>query len=267
MLTGQMGNLTLHAGGLPVLAEWLHSGRWNQWWREARSAAAKGNGRWRGILYNSFAPWMPAPLEKLLWQTVERDSAREAQNFLRIRRLTHQSAGQTLGGDLFADRLAMIRLNDTGVFRLGVLAESGIDERDPTADRRLIEFSLSLPPDQLLGDGVSRPLARRALAPYLPAEIINAPLRGYQAADWLERLDKPEALALIEEISTSHAAQQLLDFDRMKAAVESWPGADPASLASRTIYRRRFTLALAIGVFLQEYEQELLYSGDRASVC
>ena len=140
------------------------------------------------------------------------------------------------------------------MFRKGALAEHGIDERDPTADRRLVEFSLRLPPEQLLHRGISRPLARRALADRVPAEVLNSPLRGYQGADWYERFDRTEAGGLIEDIASSPIAIDLLDIPKMKQALDQWPRSGAADPRSRAIFRTRLTIAISTGIFIQSFE-------------
>src|SRR5690606_34827797 len=70
-------------------------------------------------------------------------------------------------------RMMALSLTDIGAWNKGMLAGWGIDQRDPTADRRLIEFCLSVPPREYLRGGRTRSLARRALADRLPAELLD----------------------------------------------------------------------------------------------
>jgi asparagine synthase (glutamine-hydrolysing) len=52
-------------------------------------------------------------------------------------------------------------------------AVTGLDERYPFHDRRLIEFALSLPASDRWGRGVPKAVIRRAMAPRLPASVID----------------------------------------------------------------------------------------------
>ena len=61
---------------------------------------------------------------------------------------------------------------DRGNFNKGVLATHGLDVRDPTADRRVLEYCLAIPPEQFILGGVPRSLARRAFADRLPAAVL-----------------------------------------------------------------------------------------------
>jgi len=259
LLSGEMGNLTLHSGGLPVLAEWLRVGAWGRWWSEARAAARSGQARWRGVLVNSFGARIPGALRGALEQRFLGVPAIEEQNFVRREWLDAARNASRHGTDApytgrYRGRFDLIAASDSGMFRKGSLAQFGIDERDPTADRRLLDFSFALPPEQLLHDGVWRPLAKRALADLLPAQVLNSPLRGYQGADWYERFGSVEALQLLEEISSSRAAKELLDMDKMRSAIERWPSAGWADSRQIMIYRTRLPIALVTGVFLQEFE-------------
>jgi asparagine synthase (glutamine-hydrolysing) len=79
-----------------------------------------------------------------------------------------------------------MRRVDLGNYNKGMLAGWGLDWRDPTADRRLVEYCLSVPMEQYLGAGERRWLGRRALSDRLPAAVLDAKDRGYQAVDWHE---------------------------------------------------------------------------------
>jgi asparagine synthase (glutamine-hydrolysing) len=259
LLSGEMGNLTLHSGGLPVLAEWLRVGAMRRWWSEARAAAGSGQARWRGVLVNSFDARIPGALRDALERRFLGVPAIEERSFVRREWLDvtrHSSRHKTEAPytGRYRGRFDMIAATDSGLFRKGSLAQFGIDERDPTADRRVLDFSFALPPEQLLHDGVWRPLARRALAGLLPPQVLDAPLRGCQGADWYERWGPGEALQLLEEITSSRAANELLDLDKMRAAIEGWPCGGWAESRQIMIYRTRLPMALVTGVFLQEFE-------------
>lgn len=253
MLTGQSGNFTINAGGLPILAEWIRQRQWQRWLHEARSAAQAMDVRWRGILYASFERSIPMAARSVLDRQLLRAATLREQAFVRPEWLRFGAEQERERGPAlpYEARRHELRTSDSGVFVQGALAEHGIDERDPTADRRLIEFSLRLSPDHYLRNGVSRPMARRALADRVPVEVLNAPLRGFQGADWHARFDRAQASALIEEIATDATACALLDLPKMKRAIDSWPAQGAADPGTQTIYRTRLLIALSTGVFLQ----------------
>ncbi len=255
LLTAEMGNLTLHAGGLPALAEWVRQGRWASWWSQARAAARGGDASWKGVFYNSFGHLLPTGARDMLHRTFLQAPSEGEQSFVRKEYRVARRAPSTM--DLYtgryAARFALVTAYDVGTFRKGALAEFGIDERDPTADRRLLDFSFRLPPSQLLNNGTWRPLARRALADILPPEVLNSRLRGYQGADWYERLTQADARHLFEQVESSREAEEILDLDKLRAAIDRWPANGWAQPRTIALYRVRLPIALLTGVFVQEF--------------
>ena len=252
MLTGEMGNLTISAGGLSVLPDYLRAGNFVTWLREV-IALEKGGPRWRGLMAASFAPWLPRGVLSAL-SSLSADGNAAAPNTLSaMAATTAQSRASRHGNSTFgkSDREArwdMVKVVDPGNFRKGALLRWGIDERDPTADRRLVEFCFSLPPRQLLGGGMTRRLARTALADRLPAAILNGP-RGYQFADWYESLDKASLTRVARRIAASPVAAQVIDIDAMNRLIGQWPVGDWASARTVGIYRVGLLRALSAGIF------------------
>jgi asparagine synthase (glutamine-hydrolysing) len=152
----------------------------------------------------------------------------------------------------FESRLWVLRRIDKGNFQKAALGGYGIDQRDPTADRRLIEFCLSLPTSLFLANGELRALGTRALADRLPREVLTEPRRGYQGADWHEGL-----AAAAEELSADLAgleelpAASMLDLNRMRHLAANLPA--QGWERSRIIEDYRLTLlrGSAIGHFLR----------------
>ena len=86
--------------------------------------------------------------------------------------------------------LALLGLGQEGVgaiwHELG--AAFGLEVRDPTADRRVIEFCLRVPNSQFRHRGQGRWLLRRAMAGRMPAEVLHSNLHGRQASDLVHRV-------------------------------------------------------------------------------
>jgi asparagine synthase (glutamine-hydrolysing) len=259
MLAGDLGNLTLHFGSLEILADMLTAGEWGEWWREARLARRSGAVRWRGVIMNSFEPWLPAFVRTALLRLFNQPKHGPDFGFVRPqwrdRILSHLPEGHRPIGDTFTDRWNGLSEFDFGTIRKGTLGSTGIDIRDVMSDRRLIQFSLNLPREQLFASGHARPLARRALSDRLPPEVINSTVRGMQAADWYEHADLSELRALIEVASSSPIANELIDFDRLRLAVEEWPteGFERMDVIQKFVGAVPTTVATAL--FIQHFER------------
>jgi asparagine synthase (glutamine-hydrolysing) len=67
--------------------------------------------------------------------------------------------------------------------------EKGIIKRDPTRDKRIVEFCLSVPGEVFVSKGKERNLIRSSMEAILPEKIrLNYTRRGKQSADWVQRL-------------------------------------------------------------------------------
>jgi asparagine synthase (glutamine-hydrolysing) len=258
ILSGDCGNASLNAGGLYVLSEWISQGRFLTWLHQARRAAGRRDTRLRGVLWNSFMPWIPEAVAERLRKYYLGAGPQDEVSFLRpdwrIKALNEAHPAPRFANGYEA-RVHLLRNGAPGLLRKGALAGEGIEERDPLADRRLIEFSLRIPPEQLYWNGVQRPLARIALADRVPKSVIDLPVRGLQAADWAARFTRKDAGEMLEEISTSHTAQDLFDLTRMRAAIDRWPTEDWNELPVHREYRQSLIGALSAGMFALVHEQ------------
>lgn len=83
-----------------------------------------------------------------------------------------------------------IAFSHIGAMETKLSLTHGIVQRDPTRDKRVIEFCMSIPTDQFVSNGQGRNLIRRGMKGILPDMIrINSTKRGLQSADWMERLE------------------------------------------------------------------------------
>lgn len=259
VLSAEVGNLSLNYGGLAVLGDLVRQHRWGSWWREATRASRRPDIRLRGILINSFGPRLPDRVRDLLarrFQHVETGSAAWAlRPDWRPALRDLDSLHIRPSGDTRRDRWRLIRANDIGPWRLAALADAGIVERDPTADRRIIEFALGLPTDQLFHNGQHRPLARAALADRVPPIILDARKRGLQSADWHLHLHQRAAFAMWEEMRANSAACDLFDMKAVERTIANWPTGNWNSGMTRVTYSMDLTAVLATGVFLTEFSR------------
>lgn len=258
LLTGARGNMSLSYGGLPMLAGLFRRGRWLS--LAGQLTAARGSGmRWPRLLADTFGPYFP----DLFWRLLSGARHKHAHSMLlpsawsrwNVRAKARQ-AGLDLAYkpalDSRAARLLALRATDYGNYNKGTLAGWGIDTRDPTSDRNLVEFCLRVPDDQFLRGGVSRALARGAMAGRLPAEVLSESRKGYQAADWHQGFSRiPQAVSqAVEQLAGEPANQAFLDIERMREMVRNWPRGDWAPNAAGH-YRLALLRGIAAGDFVR----------------
>jgi asparagine synthase (glutamine-hydrolysing) len=145
---------------------------------------------------------------------------------------------------------------DVGALNAATRAVTGIEVRDPTADKRILDFCFSIPPDQFLAGGRSRSLIRRAMKDRLPDSVRLENRRGLQSADWY--LPVREAipamrseLALIEQ---SPAAREVLDLPRIHSLLETFPASGYEQPRVRITWHSALTYAISMGYFLRSHE-------------
>ena len=260
MLTALMGNSTLTYDGLELMPELARQGRLIALWKVARAVQRKTGMRWRGALVQSFGGWLP----DRAWIALNRahfDSYADLDTYTmlnpeRIATIdlsTHDPLYRPRRDALQA-RLWGLRRIDFGNNQKGVLAGWGVDLRDPTADRRLIEFCLSIPLEMYLRDGMPRALARDALADRLPPAVLYERKRGLQSVDWHEGLTAARAQLReeVERLDGVPEAQTALDLPRMRALLEDWPITGWNTPAVDMNYRQGLIRGVASGHFLRK---------------
>jgi asparagine synthase (glutamine-hydrolysing) len=264
MLTGSRGNMSISYSGLELLPELLKQGRLLRLAREA-AMLRRGGGSAEGIAAHIAGPYLP----RWLWRLANRVRGRgmriedySAINPRRAEALKAEAAEAGLDfnyrprADPFGTRLWALTRTDPGNYNKGYLGGWGIDARDPTADRGLVELCLRIPAEQFLSGGVTRALARRAFADRLPASLLQETRSGYQAADWHEGLTagRPEAAVELDRILASPAAAGALDTQLLASLIEDWPQKDWNSHRLQGLYRLALVRGLTAGHFIRKAE-------------
>jgi asparagine synthase (glutamine-hydrolysing) len=253
MLTGEAGNFTISAGlGVDTLGDLVHSGAWGRWRREARALRRRGDFSWLQMLNASFGSWLPESLYARLrgrrpelppfvapaWQDAMRRQLEAADGDVRPPR------------DSAARRWKYLRTADPGNYRKRSLAEWGVEERDPTNDRRLVDFCFSLPPEALLDGGVRRPALRQALSGRVPASLLDQRLRGQQMPDWYEQIRGDEVRAFARDSAASGAAGSVIDLAAVNEAARTWPTSGWEDRPIIYLYRMQLLRTLAAAGFV-----------------
>ncbi len=251
MLTGQAGNLSFSHHGQELLPDLLARGRLI---RLARVLARRREGAWR-LLHETVSPLLPSTVWTALrrrrgravdrsdWSLLCSDQAETAPT------VDYAQQPRRLGPTA---RLEALRRLDMGQFNKGTLAGWGIDLRDPTADRRLIELCLRIPADIYMQAGEPRALARRVLAGRVPDMLLAEQRRGVQGADWHAALVASRATLRAETGRFAEAAAALVDMDRVNELADSIEGGSPGDPASERLLGTALLRAVSAGHFMRK---------------
>jgi asparagine synthase (glutamine-hydrolysing) len=265
LLTGQMGNMGLSYGGFEFLPELLRAGAPLKLLNEAlklRRSASK-----KAIISHSLGPFFPA----WLWQRINRFYGRTMDVFdytaIRPQRLSELDLprlAKERNLDLsyrprvgaFESRMWVLGRIDMGNYQKGMLAGWGIDQRDPTADRRLFEYCLQLPMGAFISDGRFRALASLALEDRLPTAVLRERRKGYQGVDWHEALHAARGAfdGELERLTASSGASRTLDLDRLKRLMADVPKGGWARQENISAYRLALYRGVSAGHFLRKAE-------------
>ena len=250
LLTGEIGNTSMTAGPTNALADYRRENGLPAWWEVARGMTSRGEARWRGVFANTFRSSIP----QFMWRALEPlSSGAVVSSALRpgLRKTLDLDLDES-SADHFSRIVEAYSQMDFGEYRKGILGGWGIDKRDATADVRLIEFCLSLQTQMLFNESTRRPLAKAALSDRLPPQVLNATGKGYQSSEWHVGLTRD--LKRVEELITSIAkhpvAASVLDVERLKSMLRSWPEEGWESDRTIALYRNVFLQALTAGHFL-----------------
>jgi asparagine synthase (glutamine-hydrolysing) len=258
MLVGNAGNLTATYFGLHWLPELLRRGRFIKLARMGIGAHRHGF-RWLSVGAQVIGPFLPMWLWKRLSARVtelrQYAPVSEAQTVELERKARERDVDFSYRPrrDPFGLRLWALTRFDNGICFKGLLGQWGLSIRDPLADKRVIEFCLSVPDEEYLRDGVPRSLARRAFGDRLPSEVANAIVRALQSPDWYEGIDKDleSVRAEIAQIGRTEGVEKVMDLEWLEDAASSWPagGWDREDVVMR--YRHGLLYGLSVGHFVR----------------
>lgn len=271
LLTAGLGNITLSHDGRFALPQLLSTGRLFALAGLLREIRRRDGASAMTLAARTLEPLMPVGLKYAVRRLLGRSGALRLDEhsainpaFARAHGLAERSealAGDIrnlFGADARAARLAVLdRTDQRGLWRAANRRMFGIDLRDPTADRRVLDLCLSIPEEQYVRGGGFRALARRALRDHLPATVLDERRRGLQSADWPVGLTaaRAEIGAELARARNIPAAATLLDLDRMDAMVADWPGDADWSRPDVTWgYLSGLNRAAAMGRFIRQIE-------------
>ncbi|MHC1703190.1 MAG: asparagine synthase-related protein [Tenuifilaceae bacterium] len=97
----------------------------------------------------------------------------------------------------------------------------GIDVRDPSMDKRIIEFCLATPDRVYIKNNQGRILIREAMKGSVPEEILWTTKRGLQAADVKERIlsEKEKWIETVKIFSKNSLAKEILETSKIQSRI------------------------------------------------
>lgn len=262
VLTGQHGNMSFSYAGMEWLPELLSQGRLLKLARLMRKLPRHGIGC-EGAISQTIGPFLP----KTIWRAINRARGRnfDVAGYSAIepgaaRRLDKAALAAGLDTsyrprrDPFGTRLWVLGRVDSGNYNKGQLGGWSVDVRDPTADRRLVELCLSIPPEQFILHGVPRALARAAFVDRLPSEIRLEKRKGLQTVDWHDGLSVArDAIAEeVERFGNLEAAASALDLGMLRRLLADWPAGGWDSRNVMSQYRLALLRGLSAGHFIRK---------------
>jgi asparagine synthase (glutamine-hydrolysing) len=263
LLTGVKGNFTISWDGRRALFSLIASGRIPTAMRLA--GAMRRNGRtWPAVFRAGVGPLLPFSLHRIL--NIARGDVFEME--IGSRREFAKSAGldlrKTIGINGSLDgrslRIRSIRRGDPGGHRSALRRLTGIEQMDPTADRRVMEFCLSVPEEHYCASGSRRSLIRDAMAGRLPAKVLNERRRGKQSADLLFHMtrEKAEFEAELKRLRKVDLAARCLNLPLLESLLQAWPS-PPYQRADYERYGIDLMHSISMGRFIRRLEEGALF--------
>jgi len=262
LLTGGAGNLAFSADGPQWLFELARRGRFIRLAREASSFADAFHTDVAGVLRRDVLAHLLPGLRRrrALRSGTDPLATWLGATAIRPDRLAGVDLGAVLPELIDPDPIPFTR--DTARLFLGVGAQAelesavharwGIELRDPTIDRRLVELALTQPEWWRRHNGEWRAICRAAMRDVLPAEIVDRATLGAQQPDWLDRLTaaRDEVVEELDAVRGHPASCEVIDVERLDRLVAAWP---ERSRAADNAVINDYQLALPRALFLSRY--------------
>ncbi len=251
MLGGMTGNATVSYGNLPLyLVHLFRRGHWVQLYREIHTLYRKKNFSRKGMVFITIKrglqryPYKVSKEELFQYSYANREYLHkwgaDKRAFRNNQRMLRSMNDYWLARELlFEPEL----FRHDGEFYQKDSLYTGVLVRDPTKDKRMIEFTLNIPFGLTNQDAVSRRLIAVYMKELIPECILSDKRKGIQSADLKERLLKYEADILAEWRSIY---EKNLDNPRVDCAkaLDSLKGKSLRDMERFDIIRHIYTIIL-----------------------
>lgn len=268
LLSGQYGNSTISYGDFDMHIKTLFTqGKVFKINREIKGFSRLYNVPEKRIRKNVVRVLLPYNLRRIVSRLINKDSNKYQYSPINKQLIKMWNIDKRLkkvGFNMLPQKFYTLR--DTHKFIVNPIAFSqmalyetklslayGIADRDPTRDKRVIEFCLSLPSNQFVRDGQERYLIRRNMKDILPDKVrLNYETTGLQAADWLERL-KPlwgNIYSQIKHALNSGIIDSYIDINKLMKELETVKDG-----VEENYNMRMLLITLVLSKFVEQYSQ------------
>jgi len=270
LLSGQKGNATISYTGLRSLRDMARAGQWGHVLKELRAVARRTGQDTRSVVKQqillAFAPrallraWARVrrtprePVWESRFSAIRPDFARRMRIEERLAEQGNDELSQDRQGGL-AYRAAVLSAGDALDWPHAARAWFGVETRDPTSDRRVVEFCLAIPGSQYLRDGRGRMLVRRSMRGLVPDSVLERESRGAQASDWAEWLPamRPGLERDMARIEQNETARHCIDVPRLRSLLAHWP--ETLRVEHLGDYNHRLLRGVMMGRFITWFEE------------
>ena len=272
LLVGSFGNFGLSRDGKFSLLALLRAGKMATFLRELVAVARESErGVLRTVARDVVYAAAPGDLKRQMVRLVGGDlesGARQSSlnpNFVAEAALERQWRAEGFstwpgisGWDLVRHRADyMFDQNQFSRDHAGMFEDLyGYDVRDPHADRRLLEFALTVPEPVYRRNGVPRSFARAVFADLLPRVITDERRRGAQAVTWFSQMQarRQDIVDEVDRLEGSPLARRLIDLPRLKRLLDQWPRDEHAAERRSREFRSVLGRGVHVGRFIRWVE-------------
>ena len=246
VLSGTGGDTCATYHGYGIQAELLRKHRWNAWWTQMNgNARHAGRSLVRTALSEFAAPLAPAWLGAWRRQrsglSKPGDRQRHAVSFLQpsLAAQVMDSLPQAQPRSDPAGRIEMLdagEVADRGWQWSIIGARHGIAYSYPLADRRILDFILSLPIERLVDRGYSRQPFRNAMEGILPESIRWRRTKFVPFPDLAANImtAAPLVLPRVDAVRRCPAAREMFDIDAIRTCLSTAARITEAEAVTRT---------------------------------
>lgn len=221
LLSGQYGNITISFGDFNSLARTLFRENIFTFFKELNSYSKKYGASRKFVVKNflkSIAKKNSCSFENSIINKSLIKKYKLEEVYQR-KRLNMQGGFMASKKHIEEKRGFFVDLSYLGVVESKMALMTGIADRDPTRDKDLIEFCVSIPNNQYIRNGEDRYLIRRAMKGFLSDYIrTNYKKKGVQSVDWANRVyDKKENLQFeVSNLLDNKNIEQYINMEMVK---------------------------------------------------